>query len=400
MKDFIYPHLLASYAACNRSKQSNRVHIIFWETTNANGVENIWQYTSCSDHALEWSHRIRILCPDVSIKWCKDSVDNLDKYVEQHPDEYFIISCANDSWWWDSRQRFNNSSVIASLEKLLKHKNIIIIYSVGNRLSPKWKVYNENVKDWDMYTSASKNSKLKNKISVVWHDTQSSNNYFCPSNGQYLWLSSAMPVKFEKDEWNLLMPMFWLIRSDGSIDYDTTSSYPAGVTSGVVWNAVSVVISNHLGITAEDAMAIIEDNYLTEEKFQYKDDPINWELVDWWYWYSIDMQKLLKNELLQSDKMNKLQFNKDEVELPSGPWICHIGEWVQFEYEWKRYSNTSANQSILKQALKSWNIKFFWNKDLHKKQGWGNSVKIDVYVVNKNGDKFPDLHLSVTKNIN
>ena len=27
-KDFIYPHLLAAYAACNHSKQSNRVHII------------------------------------------------------------------------------------------------------------------------------------------------------------------------------------------------------------------------------------------------------------------------------------------------------------------------------------------------------------------------------------
>lgn len=27
-KDFIYPHLIASYAACNRSKQDDRVHII------------------------------------------------------------------------------------------------------------------------------------------------------------------------------------------------------------------------------------------------------------------------------------------------------------------------------------------------------------------------------------
>ena len=27
-KDFIYPHLIASYAACNWSKQDNRVHII------------------------------------------------------------------------------------------------------------------------------------------------------------------------------------------------------------------------------------------------------------------------------------------------------------------------------------------------------------------------------------
>ena len=40
-KDFIYPHLIASYAACNRSKQDNRVHIIQGEATNASDVENI-----------------------------------------------------------------------------------------------------------------------------------------------------------------------------------------------------------------------------------------------------------------------------------------------------------------------------------------------------------------------
>jgi hypothetical protein len=40
-KDFIYPHLLASYAACNWSKQDNRVHIIMGETTDASDVENI-----------------------------------------------------------------------------------------------------------------------------------------------------------------------------------------------------------------------------------------------------------------------------------------------------------------------------------------------------------------------
>ena len=40
-KDFIYPHLLASYAACNWSKLDNRVHIIMGETPNADDVENI-----------------------------------------------------------------------------------------------------------------------------------------------------------------------------------------------------------------------------------------------------------------------------------------------------------------------------------------------------------------------
>lgn len=38
-KDFIYPHILASYAACNWSKLDNRVHIIMGET--ADDIENI-----------------------------------------------------------------------------------------------------------------------------------------------------------------------------------------------------------------------------------------------------------------------------------------------------------------------------------------------------------------------
>ena len=40
-KDFIYPHLLASYAACNWSKQDNRVHIIMGETADTDDIENI-----------------------------------------------------------------------------------------------------------------------------------------------------------------------------------------------------------------------------------------------------------------------------------------------------------------------------------------------------------------------
>ena len=40
-KDFIYPHLLSSYAACNRSKQDNRIHIIMGETANTDDIENI-----------------------------------------------------------------------------------------------------------------------------------------------------------------------------------------------------------------------------------------------------------------------------------------------------------------------------------------------------------------------
>ena len=67
-KDFIYPHLIASYAACNWSKQDNRVHIIMGETPGSEYVENIGQYTTPSDHAYEGYYRIRALSPGASIK--------------------------------------------------------------------------------------------------------------------------------------------------------------------------------------------------------------------------------------------------------------------------------------------------------------------------------------------
>ena len=399
VKNFIYPHLLASYVACNRSEQSNRVHIIMWETTNENWVENIGQRTDWSNHAKEWSYRIRVLCPDVPIKACHDKWGDLEKYIEQHPNEFFIISCAAGSGWWRSLSEFKGNPETAPEERLLNNKNVIIICSVGNWAQAWWKMYNENIEDWNRYNPSSLNSTLNNMITVFWYVEWRSDNYFSPDATVYWWVNSAMPVWYKKSEWNLVMPMISLIRSNGQSDYSTSSSYPTAVASGVVWNAVSVVMSNNVGITPADAMTIIGDNYLNKKTFQYKDETTNWELVDWVDWYSIDMQKLLEHELLQSDKIDKLQFYESEVELPYGPWVCYIGKWVMFEFEWERYSTTAANQSVFIQALKSWNVKFFWNKDLFLEQSWNNLVKIDVYVVDKNGDKLPDLHLRIEKNI-
>ena len=306
VKNFIYPHLLASYVACNRSEQSNRVHIIMWETTNENWVENIGQRTDWSDHAKEWSYRIRVLCPDVPIKACHDKWGDLEKYIEQHPNEFFIISCAAGSGWWGSRNEFEGNPETAPEERLLNNKNVIIICSVGNWAQAWWKMYNENIEDWNRYNPSSLNSELNNKITVFWYVEWRSDNYFSPDATVYWWVKSAMPVWYKKSEWNLVMPMISLIRSNGQSDYSTSSSYPTAVASGVVWNAVSVVMSNNVGITPADAMTIIGDNYLNKKTFQYKDETTNWELVDWVDWYSIDMQKLLEHEFLQSYKIDKL----------------------------------------------------------------------------------------------
>lgn len=398
-KNFIYPHLIASYAACNWSKQDNRVHIIMWETTDASDVENIWQWNDWDDHAYEWYHRIRALSPDVSIKWCADYWSNLEKYINQHPGKIYLISCAAGSSWWTNREEYNNNPETAPQKRLLENENIMIICSGWNWWPSWWKTYNENSKNWDYYTASATNSKKNNMITAVWYNSWWGDNYFSPRYSVYWWLRSAMPVWYDKDKWNIVMPMVWLIWSNNQEDYYTSSSYPTAVTSGVIWNAISVIMANHPWITAEDAMTIIVKNYLIQEKFQYKDETTNWELVDGDYWYFIDMQKLLKSELLQSDKIEKIQLNSDLVNLPGGPGICYTGKWIQFEYEWEKHNVTSENQSVLNQALKSGNVKWYWHKDSFKKYGWTDSANFDVYVVDKNWKKIPDAHLSITKNI-
>ena len=400
-KDFIYPHLMASYAACNWSKLDNRVHIIHGETADTDDIENIWisSYSGdTSNHAYEGYYRIRALSPDAPIKWCNDYWENLEKYINQHSDKVFFVSCANDTWWGSSWEQMNNNPDTHTLRRILEKKNVIFIGANGNRLATSWKNRNESIKNWTKYKSASINSKLKNKITVVWYDSQWTKNYFS-SYGDWS-LNSAMPVWFEKDKWNIVMPMIPLIWSDNREDSRLTSSFPTAVTSGVVWNAISIIMASHPWITAEDAMTIIANNYLREETFQYKDETTNWGLKDWWKRYFIEMQNLLNNELLQSDKIENLQFNSDNIQLPSGQWICYTGVGIQFEFEWKKYMTTDTNQSILNQALKSWNIKWYWNRDTFKKCGGKDNAKINAYVVDREWKRIPDLHLNITKSIN
>lgn len=399
-KDFIYPHLLWSYAACNWSRLDDRVHIIHGETPDIDGVENIWSVPGDSEnsHANEWYHRLRAISPDISIKWCNGYREDLEKYLDQHPDKVFFISCAADTWWWSTREKMNNNSDCQILRRILKKKNIIFIIANGNRNNKKWKVYNENIKDGDRYDSASINSELNNKITVVWYNSRWEGNNF--SSDEYWWQWSARPVWYEKDKWNIVMPMIPLITVNNNEDYRTTSSYPTAVTSGVIWNTISIIMASHPWITAEDAMSIICDNYLREETFQYKDKTTNRELADWWKRYFIEMQNLLNNELLLSDQINNLAFHSDNVELPNGQWICYTGTWIQFEYEWKRYTTTDTNHSILDQALKSWKVKWYWDKTLSKKCGWKDSAKFNVYIVDKEWKRIPDLHLQIDKPIN
>lgn len=195
------------------------------------------------------------------------------------------------------------------------------------------------------------------------------------------------------------MPMIPLISSDNQEDYDTASSYPTAVTSAVVGNAVSVVMANHPGITAEDAMTIIVNQYLREETFQYIEPATKGQFVDGGKWYFIEIQQLLDHELLQADQLNSLEFNADEVELPFSQGLCYAGLGVQFEYEGQKYDCIKANLAPLKEALKSGAIKWYWNKDRFRKYGGTDSATLKAYIMDCNYNSIPDLQLELNKKV-
>ena len=197
---------------------------------------------------------------------------------------------------------------------------------------------------------------------------------------------------------NIVMPMISLI-TNGKETYTTRSSFPTAVTSAIIGNAVSVVMANHPGITPEDAMTIIVNQYLREETFQYMDETTNGQLADGGQWYFIEIQQLLDNELLQATLLNNLQLNADEVELPSGKGLYYTGKGVQFEYEGQRFDSTKANLDLLTEAMKSGSVKWYWNKDRFRKYGGKNTVTLDVVIADTNANLIPDLHLTVNKNI-
>ena len=406
-KDFIYPHLMASYAACNWSKLDNRVHIIMGETPDADDVENIWTVNDPDDtHAYEGYYRIRATSPEVTIKWCLGGGRaQLENYIDQHPDKVFLVSCAADTWWWASREKLNKNDDTQPTRNILEKENVIVIASLGNQYEDLWWVYNENNKNGDKYKTSSINSKLNNKISVVWYNSWWEGNYFSPEG--YGWLGSALPIWYEKDKWNIVMPMPSLIASNNKESYSTASSYPTAVTSGVVWNAISIIMAAHPWITAEDAMTIICENYLREETFQYMGQPQRWkqngaangQLVDGGKWYFIEIQKLLDHELLQADQLNSLQFNADEVELPFSQGLCYAGIGMQFEYEGQKYDCVETNLATLKEALKSGAIKWYWNKSRFRKYGGTDSATLKAYIIDCNYNSIPDLQLKVTKKI-
>ena len=390
-KDFIYNHLLTSYIANERYKQNNMEYIIMGEVPKDIDCENVWRNNSSDikTHANHGYWHIQDMSPNWTIKACWWTRTYLKDYIDANPDKIFMVSCAADRLWWDTIEQLRSDENYQILKDILTKENVIVSAGWFNISSDLRKTLNENEEpqEWWGYRSASVNSKKNNKITVVWYDP-TKNNIFWEDE------DAARPIWFW--EWNIVVPFMPLVSNWDYVWDDTACSYATAAQSWSLWNFLSILMKNHSWSTLEDAMTIMINNYLTEDTFKYKND--NGNIVNWEKWYFFNTDKFIKNEILSQASINSIQFNSNDVQLPSDNWLCYVWKWIQFEYNGQRYD--VCNQAMLNQAITSWNnIQRYWNKDSFLKYWGTTNVNFKVYVLDKNGKIIPDVSLDVNKNI-
>ena len=146
-------------------------------------------------------------------------------------------------------------------------------------------------------------------------------------------------------------------------------------------------------------MTIIVNNYFREEKFQYKDETTNWELVDGGSWYFINIRKLMENEILQADKQPPLSSICGLVDLPDGPGIYYEGPGVLFTVDGSTYDMAEENRTVFESAIKSGKeIKWSYNSDRARKFGVSGNNTVTVRVMDKQARLIPDLSLTIQVN--
>ncbi len=401
-RQFIYPYLLISYAACNHSSLPNRINIIQGET--ADGVdENIGISSQSSEHGNCVYEKYRHICPNAIIKGCYGRWEHLDNYLNEHPDGFYFVSCSKDWIFGKSLEELRRHPDLQYYRKVLDNKNVVVSQAAMNKgkydNEVLYKVYNEEVKDGDYYNEASINSKYHNKIAAIGYSPRK--NYF--SSNTSIGNESLLPVGFYTENGCFAMPMISTI-TNGFDDVSTKSSWPAPMVCGAIGNAVAVIMMNRPELeTPVDAMDIIVDRYLRMEKLMFTEDTVwsaNPTLIEAENSpaYFIKTQELMDNELLQAEKLERLTLNGDDVELPFGRGICYLGKGVQFELDGERHD--IGDVAALTEALKAGNAKWYWNRRAFRRYGDADTVDLHVYVVDKNGEKFPDLELNIIKPVN
>ena len=211
-----------------------------WEVPKSYDVEVIWKGANKDEHADEWYRANKVLSPEWKVKAC-GLREELEDYINKHPDKIVLASCASDAVWWHSLEELRRCPWYQPLKNILNKENVIINVAWWNRWGFWQKTLNENrpFEEWLHYNSASVNSNKNNKISAVWYSAAIGENVFLHNT----W--SSLPVWFDKNKWNIVMPFIPTVYPNNKEEPNTHSSIPTAAINSTIWNLVSIIMWTH-----------------------------------------------------------------------------------------------------------------------------------------------------------
>ena len=196
-----------------------------------------------------------------------------------------------------------------------------------------------------------------------------------------------MPVGFS-GRGNIVMPFtsIWGATS--------TSSFATSSLSGTLGNHLSILMSNHPGTTLEGANTIMQQNYLLEDTFKYK-DPEDGVIKDGGTWYFFNTEKFLKEEVLHRAEV-EAALDGSPQSLPSMGGLYYEGKGIQFSCGGQTYDMIEDNRSVLENAVKSGQeIQWTYSPDRARKFGVSGNNTVTVRVMDKQARFIPDISMSV-----
>lgn len=390
-QEFIRDHVLISYYASEWCNMDNLEYIIFWEDTQDIECENVWfedinEQSTHADFAYKW---IKNISPKSTIKTCWWTRDFLERYINQHPEKLFIVSCASGgSLGTNTREKLQNNPGYSALKNILKCKNVIVVVANWNLLTNYNKILSEKEVEqpkW-RYSSASVYSEIHNKYNSLCYDPYQNN----------ILLDDSICLLPIWDFWKLNE----IVEFISILNEWTSSSYPTSQFASALSNCLKAISKNHPWKTLEELNSIMLDNYYNWEPIKYKDEN-DWTIKDWVTKYRPNTGKLINEEILHKTEIEAVQLNSEDTPLPSYDWIYYLWPSIQFEYQWKRY-NPSDNYDVRQTAISSWEkIQYYSNTTLDIKRGWKWSTSFEVGVLDKSGKKMTDVEIKkVTKTYN
>ena len=392
-QQFLYPHILVSYVASEWYKADNMEYIIMGESGEEISCENVGDPSpSYIGIHCDYGYRhIKNFTPSATIKSCAGAWQYALSYINNHPDNLYMFSCAADVLGGNTPDDLRKDSNYQYLKDILDKDNVIVSVASGNRSSALAIVIEESHAQMDgcNYTSASVSSNKNNKYTIVGCNPNQ-NGIFGDDE------QSCYPLGFGKG--NLIVPFTPLVTIKGNENTDTKSSYPTATFSSTLGNFLSILMKTHPGVTLEGASTIMQESYFRAEKMKYKDDDGEVKEGEDWHFFKTD--EFIAREILHQDAVDAaFSSSAQEIDLPSSGGLCYIGPGIRYTIDGTIYEMTESNRPTMVSALSARKeVKWSFSGTLANTYAT-SSASITVRVLDHSGNLIPDIKRTVSVGI-